>query len=80
MKIYLFVASLAGFLCSHFPEICIDGDSSVGFRSGAESLDFFILSLITSASFCAKPKITGYNELPTRDYKPQGKNHGNARN
>lgn len=52
----------------------------LAFAAVQKVLDFFILSLITSASFCAKPKITGYNELPTRDYKPQGKNHGNARN
>lgn len=86
MKSYLFVASLAlgteckGFPSSHFPGFCVDGDFSVGFRCGAKSFGFFILSLLTSVSFCEKPRNTGCNELPAWDFKPQGKNHGNSRN
>jgi len=45
MKSYLFVASLGteckGFLCGHFPGICVDGDFSVGFRCGAKMFGFF---------------------------------------
>ena len=51
-----------------------------GFSAVERVLDFFIVSKLTSVSFCVKHKITGYNELPAWDFKPQGKNHGNARN
>lgn len=46
----------------------------LGFAAVQRCLDFFILCLRTSVSFCEKPRDTGYNELPAWVYcKPQGK-------
>lgn len=82
MKSYLFMASLdtewIGPLCSNFPGIYIDGDFSVGFRRGVKSFGFFHTEF-KSVSFGDKLRINGL-QWTSRDYKPQGKNHGNARN